>query len=214
VTIHLAGAIPEEGQDRIREIAARLDKLARQDQGGRLGLHRKVFAEMEAWLDHAEQALHLRHPEIAEMVMEAIAFRQQRQWRIFEFVLMPSHVHLFFESFSEVTQASQARQPVPLGSGDLPCSVIRGEPWDLKRIIEQFKRWTGHQAGKLLNLESSQFWQDEWFDHWSRSPEEDEKIVHYIRHNPEKANLVQRYGDWPFGSWSPRWLHLSSKPPP
>ena len=169
---------------------------------------------METWLDHADQALHLRHPEIAEMVMEASAFRQQRQWRMFEFVLMPSHVHLFFEIFSDVTQASEAEQAVPLRSGDLPSSVIRPGTSDLKRILEQFKRWTGHQAGKLLNLESGQFWQDEWFDHWSRSPEEDEKIAHYIRHNPEKANLVQRYGDWPFGSWSPRWLQLSSMQPP
>lgn len=71
----------------------------------------------------------------------------------------------------------------------------------LKKVLEQFKRWTGHEAAKLLNLDGQRFWQDEGFDHWSRSDEEDERIAEYIRRNPEKANLVTRYVDWPYGSW-------------
>ena len=116
------------------------------------------------------------------MVVEAIAFREGRDWQMLEFVVMPSHVHLFFE----VT-----------GNSNLSTDESR-----LKAVIEQFKRWTGHEAAKLLSLDGTRFWQDEWFDHWSRSDEEDEKICAYIRRNPEKAQLVQSHLAWPYGSWS------------
>jgi putative transposase len=174
VTLHLAGAIPEQGQERIHALAAELDRLSQHDVEGRLRVQRRVFAEMEAWLDRAEHVAYLRQPEIAQIVMEAIAFREGRQWHMFEFVVMPTHLHLFFE-------------------------IVNG---GLKRILEQFKRWTGHEAAKLLGLDGERFWQDEWFDHWSRCDEEDESIAVYIRRNPEKAGLVRDYHDWRYGSWS------------
>jgi putative transposase len=86
---------------------------------------------------------------------------------------MPTHVHLFCEAGS--------------------CG--------LKHALEDFKRWTGHQAAKLLNTDHPHFWQGEWFDHWSRSDAEDERIVAYIRNNPVKAGLVRDYTDWPHASW-------------
>jgi putative transposase len=141
VTIHLAGAIPQEGHDRIHALARELEKIPRGETEARLKVHRHVFAEMEAWLDRAEYVTHLQRPEVAQVVMEAIAFRQDRTWNMFEYVLMPSHLHLFFE-------------------------ILHG---GLKNVLEQFKRWTGHETGKLLNLDGKSFWQDEWFDHWSRS---------------------------------------------
>jgi putative transposase len=174
VTLHLAGAIPREGQNRIHAIASELNELPQQDALGRLNVQRRVFAEMEAWLDYAEHVTHLQCPQIAQMVQESIAFRQEKTWNMFEYVVMPNHLHLFFEVVTED---------------------------GLKKTLEQFKRWTGHEAAKLLPVDGKRFWQDEWFDHWSRSDEEDEKIVEYIRRNPEKANLVKRYLDWPFGSW-------------
>jgi hypothetical protein len=74
----------------------------------------------------------------------------------------------------------------------------------LKSSLEQFKRWKGHRAADLLGLDAQRFWQDEWFDHWSRSDQEDEKIVEYFRQNLVKADLVNNYLDWPYGSWSKR----------
>ncbi len=92
---------------------------------------------------------------------------------MFEYVVMPTHLHLFCE----------------LGTAGL------------KGTLEDFKRWTGHEAMQHLpGLDSEQFWQREWFDHWSRSDEEDERIVAYIRNNPVKAGLVADYRQWPFRS--------------
>jgi putative transposase len=174
VTIHLSGAIPQQGHDRIHALAAQLEKIPKSEAQTRLNINRRIFAEMEAWLDTAEHVTHLQQPAVARIVTEAIAFREGRDWNMLEYVLMPSHLHLFFEC----------------GDGTL------------KKVLEQFKRWTGHEAGKLLNLDGDRFWQDEWFDHWSRSDEEDDKIAFYIRRNPEKAGLVASYMNWPFGSWN------------
>ena len=107
------------------------------------------------------------------MVVDAIMHRHAGGgWQMFEYVVMPTHVHLFFEL-------------VRLG---------------LKETLEDFKRWTGHQAGRLLETGGDRFWQREWFDHWSRSDDEDEKIARYIRENPMKARLVRAPGQWPYAS--------------
>jgi REP element-mobilizing transposase RayT len=173
VTIHLAGAIPIEGQERIRKLAAEHDRIADADAAERTALERRIYAEMERWLDRTDFASQLHVPEIARMVMESIAFRHGREWNVFEYVIMPSHLHLFME-------------------------VVDG---GLKHSLEQFKRWTGHEAAKLLRTGDQRFWQDEWFDHWSRSDEQDVRIAEYVRRNPEKARLVTDYREWPYGSW-------------
>jgi REP element-mobilizing transposase RayT len=169
----LAGAIPNAGRDRIRTLADQLTKLTNRDDTW-LQVQRQIFKEMEDWLDRSEQVTHLRRPEIASMLRESIQHREERgDWHMFQYVIMPSHVHLFFE-------LTGAR---------------------LKPALDDFKRWTGHRATKLMNHGGERFWQREWFDHWSRSDEEDERILRYIRENPAKAGLVARYRDWPNGSW-------------
>jgi putative transposase len=177
VTIHLAGAIPVQGQQRLRELANQLNRIDRAGEAGRLKLQRMIFREMETWLDRAERVDHLQRPEVAQMVVEAIAHRNQcGEWQMFEYVIMPTHLHLF-------------------------CEVgKRG----LKGTLEEFKRWTGHKAAKILDMDGERFWQREWFDHWSRSDEEDDRIAQYIRENPVKAGLVDEYRNWPFGSWTCR----------
>jgi putative transposase len=182
VTIHLRGAIPPQGQMRVRAIAAELQKLDPQDDDRRLQIQRRIFAEMESWLDRSQYVDHLRNPDVAKSMLEAIEFREGRDWHVFEQVIMPSHLHLFFE----------------LAAGTEPSA----NESRLKTTIQQFKRWTGHEAAKILSLDGSRFWQEEWFDHWSRSDEEDERICAYIRRNPEKAGLVTDYREWPYGSWN------------
>ena len=130
-----------------------------------------IFSEMERWLDRAERIVHLQNPKVADMVIEAIEHRQKcGDWNVFEYVIMPTHLHLFCE----------------LGGKGL------------KGTFEDFKRWTGHRAAQLLGLQDEAFWQREWFDHWSRSDEEDDRIVLYIQRNPEKAGLVGATSRWPY----------------
>lgn len=183
VTIHLSGSIPAQGRARLRQFAAQLSQVSKHDEPKRLHMQRRIFAEMELWLDRSEWNPHLQRADIADMVAEAIDHRHERgDWQMFDYVVMPTHIHLFCE----------------IGN--------RG----LKYTLEDFKRWTGHQAVKLLRGSKSRsasgthepFWQREWFDHWSRSDEEDHRILAYIRNNPVKAGLVQRPEQWPYASWN------------
>ena len=125
VTLHLAGAIPPQGQERIHTMTREYAKLAEHDAEGRLAIQRRIYREMESWLDRTDFAADLQRPDVAQMVIDALAFRHGRTWNMLEYVVMPSHLHLFFE--------------------------LRGE--GLKNSLEQFKRWTGHQAAKLLGGE-------------------------------------------------------------
>ena len=176
VTIHLAGAIPKQGEDRIQQISTELlQRESRTASDSGLPLMRTIFREMEQWLDRAEQNTLLSTPAVADMVMEAIQHRVKiNRWEVFEFVIMPNHIHIFL-------------------------SVLQGT---LKESIEDFKRWTGHQASTLIKLPNNRFWQDEWFDHWSRSDEQDERIVKYIQNNPVAAGLVRAFPEWKYGGWS------------
>jgi len=173
VTMHLDGAIPSVGQQRIREITRQLRTNSGDDS---LRLSRLVFFEMEKWLDRSSGAAYFREDRVAQIVLDAIAHRCETQiWDMHEFVVMPTHLHLFFDL------SEDAR---------------------LKTCLESFKRWTGHEAAKFVELSGPRFWQTEWFDHWSRSEDEDERIAAYICRNPEKAQLVGDYRQWPHGSWA------------
>jgi putative transposase len=175
ITIHLAGAIPAQGRLRLMQLADQLRGVKQKDSPEWSALQRMIFRAMENWLDRAEWNPILRHPDIAAVMVEAIEHRhQQGLWHVIEYVVMPTHLHLFCEI------------------GDL----------GLKKRLEDFKRWTGHRAAKILAVDAERFWQREWFDHWSRSDEQDDRIAGYIRGNPEKAGLVSKYIDWPYGSWS------------
>ena len=174
ITIHLAGAIPLAGRNEIRATAEQLRVVTTKESPDWLQLQRRIFSQMEEWLNRAQNNVWLKDPSVAEMVVESIEHRQQRgDWNMFSYVIMPNHLHLF-------------------------CELAPGE---MKTVITDFKRWTGHEATKLIADTPKRFWQREWFDHWSRSDEEDDRIVTYIERNPEAAGLVRDYKDWPFGSW-------------
>ena len=76
VTIHLAGAIPASGEERIRLLSEELSSksTSKADESGLL-LSRTIFREMERWLDSCEENLLLADPAVAEMVVEAIRHR-------------------------------------------------------------------------------------------------------------------------------------------
>ncbi len=96
------------------------------------------------------------------------------EWDVFEYTVMPTHIHLF-------------------------CELGRK---GLKTTLEDFKRWTGHQAAKITHrlTASDSGKRREWFDHWSRSDLEDERIAAYIRNNPVKAGLVTDAAEWRYSS--------------
>lgn len=181
ITLHVAGAIPQAAGSQIRASVKQLQESETNETPDWLRIQRFIFGMMENWLDRAHYNAWLAEPLMAEMLEEAIETRQRRgAWVVHASVTMPNHVHLFAE--------------IPSGR--------------LKPTMEDFKRWTGHQATKIMKHPPQRFWQKEWFDHWSRSDQQDDRILRYIENNPSKAGLGEEYRRRPYtiGPESSRWL--------
>ena len=90
VTIHLHGAIPKQGEDRIAQKAEELkirNVSPTADTG--LTLMRTIFRAMEEWLDQSQFNALLNNSEVASMVVEAIRHRiETGRWHVFEFVVI------------------------------------------------------------------------------------------------------------------------------
>jgi REP element-mobilizing transposase RayT len=239
VTIRLKGAIPQVGMRQIESLHAEMEVAVKNGQDG-LRESRAIFRKMEHWLHRAEAVTYLRNPQVAAIIEEAIRHRVNAGiWRMFSYVIMPNHLHLFFSLGDEETVADSSpdgtpvvaaspRLQVPGGTVNWytcprvhemevpPVACVHnkralgeGAPTDgpvqrdardegLDMVLEKFKRWTATRAAKILPIKGRDFWQREWFDHWSRSTNEDDKIENYIRANPVKAGLAHNWQDWPW----------------
>jgi hypothetical protein len=98
-----------------------------------IGRSGKAFVAMDRMLDRSETGpLHLRSPEIAELVIGALREGQQKlhRYEVHAFVIMPNHVHL-------------------LVTPRVPAS----------RWLASLKGVTAHLANQLLGNRAQAFWQ-------------------------------------------------------
>ena len=89
------------------------------------------------------------------------------------YVIMPDHIHLL---------------------------VRGGTDFVLGRWVGALKRCLARASCRIeqVRQHSSRLWQEGFFDHLIRNNESlDEKWV-YVRENPVRAGLVQRWEDWPY----------------
>src|SRR6185312_344805 len=91
-------------------------------------------------------------------------------------VVMPDHVHLLL---------------TPVTIADQSTSV------SLTELLHSIKSYSANQINKLLRRKGS-LWQDESFDRYIRSDADLEEKYNYIRDNPVKAGLVERFEDYRF----------------
>jgi REP element-mobilizing transposase RayT len=119
----------------------------------------RAFVAMDRILDNTRAGpFYLRIPEIAGMVVDAIHFREGRDYQLHSYVVMPNHVHLLITPAREV------------------C-----------KVMQSLKRFTAREGNKILGLTGKPFWQDESFDRLVRNDMEFESIKDYIEMNPVTA---------------------------
>ncbi len=158
----------------IEKLQALKASLSNNANAASIERQRKIFLMLETLLDGNDSGNLCEQPYF-ETIKDAIEYRHKaKKWHMIEYVVMPNHVHMFFKSHSR----------------------------DLVTLLKDFKRWTTTKFAQIDDFNNVK-WQREWFDHWSRTPEEDNKIIKYIRNNPQKANLVTDYKKWAYGSWTP-----------
>jgi REP element-mobilizing transposase RayT len=132
----------------------------------------RAFVTMDRLLDHATAGpFYLRYPEIAQMVVDAIRYRDPGHYILHSFVVMPNHVHLLITP----------RVP-------------------LSQVLHSLKRFTGREGNRIPGRTGKPFWQDESFDRLVRDGREFERIAAYIEENPVKAGLAIGPTDFPWGS--------------
>jgi putative transposase len=119
---------------------------------------------MDRLLDSAcTGPLHLKRPEIAGMVVEAIHYRAGNlgQYDLHNFVVMANHVHLLI-------------------TPHVPVS----------KLMQSLKRFTAREGNRFLGVIGQPFWQDESYDRLVRDEMEFERVANYIEMNPVNAGVA------------------------
>ncbi|MEY2430153.1 MAG: putative methylase [Verrucomicrobiota bacterium] len=181
ITFRLADSLPQEVLVEFkRQQMEKLRALRDNRPAAREEIDREYQRQIERYLDRGAGECHLRRPEIAKMIAEALLHFHNQQYLLDEWVVMPNHVHLIL-------------WPMP--------------NFTLSDILRSRKRLTGRQANLLLGRTGESFWQHESYDHWIRNDLEKDRIRRYTRNNPVKAKLCKSPEEW---LWSSAHAHAAS----
>lgn len=146
---------------------------------------RRYFGKWDSFLDKAEFGPRwLSKPEIANIIKEAMLYRDGNVFDLHTFCIMSNHVHVVFE----------------ISKSDWQSDLL-----PLHKIMQSLKRHTARQANLILGREGA-FWQDESYDHVIRDNEEYIRIVNYVLENPVKAGLASQWEQWQWTYCKPDFL--------
>jgi len=116
--------------------------------------------------------LHLSRPDIANMVVEALYFRERNaHYLLHAWVVMANHVHVLITPQVQVS-----------------------------KLMQSLKRFTAREGNRILGLAGHPFWQDESFDRLVRDEHEFRRIARYIEMNPVRAGLAETPQSFPWSS--------------
>jgi REP element-mobilizing transposase RayT len=174
VTFRLADSLPQEVLlDLKRQQAETLRRPGNASPVSREDADREYQRQIERYLDRGAGECHLKRPDVAQMVADALHHFHEKEYLLDEWVVMPNHVHLVL-------------WPMP--------------NYTLSDILRSRKRHTARQANLMLGRTGESFWQHESYDHWIRNDAEKARICRYIRNNPVTAGLCGSPEEWPWCS--------------
>ena len=182
--------------ERVRKLALADDSLDVKTLEQRVQeFHREWFARFEDVLHQvAFGPTWLREDRVAEIVAEALNYRDGRVYRLDAYCIMSNHVHAVFAPFLSEQELIEV-SPVESATGRLQF-FSRHPPLDA--IMKSLKGRTAHEAIRALGRGGT-FWEPESYDHVVRDDAKFDRIVSYVLNNPVKAGLVKSWQDW---KWS------------
>jgi type I restriction enzyme R subunit len=131
------------------------------DEKSRADFHKRFNRCREDFLDTCFGRCLLRRPELSRIVANALLYFDTDRYRMGDFVVMPTHVHLL-----------------------AAFGTVEG----MKELCDSWLHYTARQINQATG-ETGRFWQQEPFDHLVRSVEQYEYLRRYIADNPCKAGL-------------------------
>ena len=175
ITSVLKGAIPRAMAERILAQRRRLEQEPERpnesDEERRIRHHKMILAFTDRFLDEGHGPTHLKDPQAANIVVDAILFGAGTRYELYAYVVMANHVHMLL---------------TPI--------------WSYRKLMQGIKGYTAYQINRLQNAEGRVFWQDESYDHFTRDTDEFYRVIEYIERNPVAAGLCARPEDWPYSS--------------
>jgi type I restriction enzyme R subunit len=185
ITSCLHGSIPASGLREVEVYRRELESRPRPPTTTELDwehhIHKLLFARLDTILDGQPAVRHFENPAVAEIVRDGIYHFANVRYHLIAYVIMPSHLHWVF-------------QPIPSWCETLPPGRSPREV-----IMHSLKSFTATRCNLVLGRRGT-FWQDESFDHWIRSDDEQSRIVEYVEYNPVKAGLVREPHAYVFSS--------------
>jgi putative transposase len=146
------------GHDAAKHWSEVVPTLAEKD---RADFQKEFHRCREDFLDMCHGRCLLRRPELAQIVADALLHFDGERYRMGDFVVMPTHVHLLAAFASADAMTGQC---------------------------DSWLHYTAFQINGAMG-EKGKFWQQEPFDHLVRSAEQYECLRQYIAANPHKAGL-------------------------
>jgi REP element-mobilizing transposase RayT len=221
VVFRLAGSLPAEVIEQLQkqckeqehEIKAIKNSQERSKQ--KQNCYQHYFERFESLLDgNSTGPTWLKEPEVAAIVKEALHHRDNRDYTLLAYCIMPNHVHMvctvgrlgestYNESSTVVrlpeSTYNESSTVVRLPESTKPETGRDGvSTYDLIKILESLKKYTALRINRVLHRTGA-FWQHESYDHVIRNDDELEKTIRYVLYNPVKAGLVNKWENW---KWS------------
>jgi len=120
-----------------------------------------VRLQQDRYLDEGHGACHLRDPQNASIVHEALRHFDGDRYDLLASAVMPNHVH----------------------------AVVQPRTDELSKILHSWKSYTAKEINSRLGLTGT-FWQAESFDHLIRNEQGLERALDYVEGNPQAAGLA------------------------
>jgi REP element-mobilizing transposase RayT len=190
ITFRLAGTLPKEGIMKLKNLRKRLQiKNEKKNRGSdelsdlQIEKQHKIFKKYEQLLDGAETGpTWLSKQNIADIIKESLHYRDQHEYDLYAYCIMPNHVHLVFQLLNKMDKQSDKN--------------VQKTEYPVTKILQNLKWYTALKANERLKRKGA-FWQSESYDHVIRDADELEGIIGYALNNPVKAGLVKHWKDWP-----------------
>lgn len=134
--------------------------------------HEELQRRIARYEDAGRGQCHLRRPEIATLVRDALTKFDGERYELLAWCVMPNHVHILIKQ----------KQGFPLAE-----------------IVRSWKVFTAREANLILGRTGT-FWMRDYHDRRIRDEAHLNRAIVYIENNPVKAGLCERPEDWTWSS--------------
>ncbi len=140
--------------------------------GAKPRTNRALLQRIDGYEDSGFGSCYLRDPQVAELVENTLLHFDAQRYRLFEWCIMPNHVHALFET-------------------------LAGHP--MSAVVQSWKSFTARRANRLLGRRGA-FWAPDYFDRFVRDGRHFDAAKQYIRANPVEAGLCASANQWRWSS--------------